>query len=145
MSSSLDVPAGVTQDFSSTFLLRCMPLFFSREGFSRSFPSSTVKSNFVYQRFNRSPLVKHFIFIFFSEEKSQLPGFELTSRRVRRLRGYQLSYRGDRQVMKYSTALTSCRQKHVGCFLFFQSHISIYCTTARKKTNFFSTSYQVLT
>ena len=32
---------------------------------------------------------------FFSEEKSQLPGFELTSQRVRRLRGYQLSYRGD--------------------------------------------------
>ena len=24
-SSSLDVPAGVTQDFSSTFLLRCVP------------------------------------------------------------------------------------------------------------------------
>ena len=42
----VDVPAGVTQDFSSTFLLRCLPQFFSREGFSRSFPSSTVKSNF---------------------------------------------------------------------------------------------------
>ena len=39
----------VTQDFSSTFLLRCMPLFFSREGFSRrSCPSSILKSNFVY-------------------------------------------------------------------------------------------------
>ena len=38
----------VTQDFSSTFLLRCVPQFFSREGFSHSFPSSTVKSNFVY-------------------------------------------------------------------------------------------------
>ena len=37
-----------TEDFSSTFLLRCMPLFFSREGFNCSFPSSTVKSNFVY-------------------------------------------------------------------------------------------------
>ena len=38
----------VTQDFSSTFL-RCVPKFFSREGFSHhSFPSSTVKSNFVY-------------------------------------------------------------------------------------------------
>ena len=35
----------VAQDFSSTFLLRCVPLFFSREGFRRSFPSSTVKSN----------------------------------------------------------------------------------------------------
>ena len=38
----------VTQDFSSTFLLRCVPYFFSREGFSYSFPSSTAKSNFVY-------------------------------------------------------------------------------------------------
>ena len=47
-SSSLDVPAGVTQDFSSTFFLRCLHLFFSREGFSHSFPSSIVKSNFVY-------------------------------------------------------------------------------------------------
>ena len=37
----------VTQDFSSTFFLRRVPLFFSREGFSHSFPSSTVKSNFV--------------------------------------------------------------------------------------------------
>ena len=72
----------VTQDFSSTFLLRCM-----REGFSRSFPSSTVKSNLVYYRFNRSPLVGHlhFYFLFFGEEKSQLPGGELTSQRVRRL------------------------------------------------------------
>ena len=37
----------VTQDFSSTFLLRCVPLFFSREGFIHSFPLLTVKSNFV--------------------------------------------------------------------------------------------------
>ena len=36
------------------------------------------------------------LFHFFSEEKSQLPVFELTSQRVRRLRGYQPSYRGDR-------------------------------------------------
>ena len=43
-----------TQDFSSTFLLRCLPQFFSREGFSRSFPSSTVKSNF--------PLAEQFFF-----------------------------------------------------------------------------------
>ena len=52
-SSSLDVPAGVTQEEGHTgflihLLLRCVPLFFSREGFSRSFPSSTVNSNFVY-------------------------------------------------------------------------------------------------
>ena len=40
----------VTQEFSSTFLLRCMPFFFSREGFSRcSFPSSTVELNFVFK------------------------------------------------------------------------------------------------
>ena len=38
----------VTQDFSSTFFLRFVPSFFSREGFSHSFPSSTAKSNFVY-------------------------------------------------------------------------------------------------
>ena len=31
-------------------------------------------------------------FFFCSEEKSQSPGFELISQRVRRLRGYQLSY-----------------------------------------------------
>ena len=37
----------VAQDYSSTFLLQCMPLFFTREGFSRSYPSSTVKSNFM--------------------------------------------------------------------------------------------------
>ena len=35
-----------------------------------------------------------FIFIF-SEEIFQLPGFELAAQRVRRFRGYQLSYRGD--------------------------------------------------
>ena len=39
---------GRSQDFSSTFFLRCVPSFFLREGFSHSFPSSTVKSNFVY-------------------------------------------------------------------------------------------------
>ena len=72
-------PGSHAQDFSSTFLLRCMPLFSSREGLNRSFPSSTVKSNFVCYRFNHSPLV------------GQLPGFELTSQRVKRLlRGYSL-------------------------------------------------------
>ena len=71
-SSSLDVTSrghtrGRSQDFSSTFFLRCVPEFFSREGFSHSFPSSTVRSNFVHERFNRSPLV--------DEKKSRLlPG-----------------------------------------------------------------------
>ena len=41
----------------SIFLLRCLPSFLSRKGFSRPFSSSTVKSNFVYPRHNRSPLV----------------------------------------------------------------------------------------
>ena len=37
-------------------------LHFSREkDFSHSFPSSIVKTNIVYPRVNRSPLVRHFI------------------------------------------------------------------------------------
>ena len=48
----------VSQDLSTTFLVvRCLAYFLSREGFSRSFPSSTVKSNVFYPRMNRSPLV----------------------------------------------------------------------------------------
>ena len=53
MPSSLDVYQPGSHSRTShplSFLLRCMSLFFSREGFSRSFPSSTVKSNFVYDR-----------------------------------------------------------------------------------------------
>ena len=49
----LDVPAGVTQEKGHIGFLSLLPsavraLIFSREGFSLSFPSSTVKSNFVY-------------------------------------------------------------------------------------------------
>ena len=75
-----------TQDFSSTFLLRCLPSFLSREGFSYSFPSSTVKSNFVYPRTNRSPLV------------GKNPSYRDSNSRpnVRRFRGFQLNHRGDR-------------------------------------------------
>ena len=75
----------VTQDFSSTFLLLCLHSFFSREVFSRSFPSSTVKSNFcVPTQINRSPLVGHFFFFFpFLSGKIPVrvtaPGFELMS------------------------------------------------------------------
>ena len=52
-SSPLDVPAGVTQEEGHTEFLIHLPsavhaFFFSREGLSRSSPSSTVKSNFVY-------------------------------------------------------------------------------------------------
>ena len=51
--TSMDVPAGVTQEkgnteFSIHLLSAVLALIFSREGFSHSFPSSTVKSNFVY-------------------------------------------------------------------------------------------------
>ena len=49
----MDVPAGVTQEEGHTgFFIHLLSavrgFFFSREGFSHSFPSSTVKSNFVY-------------------------------------------------------------------------------------------------
>ena len=52
-------------------------LHFSRGAFSRSFPSSTVKSKFVYDL-----IVPHMLGIS-DLFKSQLPGFELTSQRVR--------------------------------------------------------------
>ena len=45
-----------------------------------------MKSNFVYKRFNRSPPVGHFFF-FFLVRKIALVGIELTSQRVRGLRG----------------------------------------------------------
>ena len=55
-SSLLDVPAGVTQEEGHTGILIHLPsavhafLFFSREGFSRSFPLSTVDElNFVFK------------------------------------------------------------------------------------------------
>ena len=61
-----------TRDFS-TFRLRCLPSFLSREAFSRPFHSLTLKSNFVYPRIDCSPLVGHDIFIlfYFCQEKSQ--------------------------------------------------------------------------
>ena len=53
-------------------------LNFSREKNSAiPFPSSTVKSNFVYQRFNRSPPVGH-LFLFFFVRKIPFAGIELT-------------------------------------------------------------------
>ena len=61
LSVYVDTPAGVTQEeghtgvFFPSFSGACLN-FLSREGFSRSFPSSTVKSNFVYPRHNSSPL-----------------------------------------------------------------------------------------
>ena len=82
-----------TQDFLSTFLLRCVPYFFSREGFSHSFPSSIAKSIFCVLTI--SPLVVFVLFCFFSEknlvyrDRTHVP----TCQKVTRL---PLSYRGDR-------------------------------------------------
>ena len=102
----LDIPRKAT--------LACVPEFFSRDGFSHSFPSSTVKSNFVYQRFNRSPLVGPFIFIlfyFFSEKNSVCRDrtYVLTCQKLTRL---PLSYRGDLVYMfnVYSIAATCCKK-----------------------------------
>ena len=84
-SSSLDVPAGVTHDFSSTFLLRCMLLFFSREGFSCSFPSSTVKSNLEFcvltiESFSTSwAFYFYFIFIFLARRNPSYLATEETT------------------------------------------------------------------
>ena len=89
--SSLDVSAGVTQEEGHTGFFIHLPsavraLIFLARRFSYSFPSSTVKSNFVYERFNRSPLVGH-IYILFVRE-IPFTGIELTSQRVRKLRGH---------------------------------------------------------
>ena len=77
----------VTHDFSSTFL-RCVPYFFSREGFSHSFPSSTVRSNLC----TNDLIVLHplgIFILFFSVLARKIPfaRIELTSQRVRGLRG----------------------------------------------------------
>ena len=66
----VDVPTGVTQEEGHTGFLHLPPavlaLIFTARGSTRFFPSSTVKSNFVYPRVNRSPLVGHDV-----SEKSQ--------------------------------------------------------------------------
>ena len=77
---------------------RCVPQLFSREGFSHSFPSSNVKSNFVYDLIVLHSLSIFFLFIYFLVRKTPFTGIELTSRRVIRLRGFPLSYRGDRHM-----------------------------------------------
>ena len=74
-----------------------LALVFSRERFSHLFPSSTVESNFVYPRTNRSPHVGHdFLFFYFfillrknasscdctEKTRTQVPtseGFEVTT------------------------------------------------------------------
>ena len=107
-SSSLDVPAGVTQEEGRTgflihlpsavpaliFLPRRIQLFLSLVDREVQFNVLTIFSN-------RSPFVWHFLFCFLDEEKSLLPGFEHKFQRVRRFRGgYQLNHRGDRLLKK---------------------------------------------
>ena len=108
-SSSLDVPAGVSQEERK-----------AHTGFLIHLPSAVHAFTFLARRiqpffslFNREAVVGHIQFYFiFSEKKSQLPGFELTSQRVRRLRGYQLSYRSDRIFF----SLLCCSMKYVARF-----------------------------
>ena len=63
--------------------------FFSREGFSHSFPSSTVKSNFVLLTILSFSTRWAFLFCFlvFLVRKIPFAGIELTSQRVRGLQG----------------------------------------------------------
>ena len=93
-SSSLDVPAGVTQEEGHTgflirlpsavrafiFLARRIQPFLSLVDREVEFCVITIES------FSICWAVLFFYFL--SEKKSRLPGFELTSQRVRRLRGY---------------------------------------------------------
>ena len=64
----VDVPAEVAQEEGHTGFLHLpsavLALIFSREGHSRFFTSSTVKSSFAYKRINRSSLVGHFFLIY---------------------------------------------------------------------------------
>ena len=70
----------------SKSLLRCLLYFLSRERFSSPFTSSTVKSNFMYLRINRTCAKIR------------------TRPDVRRIRGYQLNHRGDRLVFVFLVA-----------------------------------------
>ena len=80
----VDVPAGVPQEEGHTGFLRLLSavlgLIFivgGKKSVSHLFPSSTVKSNFVCPRMNRSPLlVGHDLLLFFL---STSEGFEVTN------------------------------------------------------------------
>ena len=96
-SSSLDVPAWVTQDEAHSGGRSQEE---GHTGFLIHLPSAVQAFIFFARRIQpflslvdrevefRVLTVGHFFFFFLSEEKSQLPGLELTSQRVRRLRGY---------------------------------------------------------
>ena len=76
----MDVPVEVTQEERHT-------------GFFIHLPSAVHAFIFLARR------IQPFLSLVNREEKYQLPGFELTSQRVRRLRNYQLSCRGDRPYL----------------------------------------------
>ena len=105
----MDVPAGVTREeghsgflilipsavLALIFLSRRIQPFLSLVDLEVEFGTGILCSNDL--------IVLHlfginFVLLYFCEEKSQLPGFELTSQRVRRFQGYQLNHRGDRLV-----------------------------------------------
>ena len=88
----LDVPAGVTQEQGHTGFFIHLPsvvralIFLARR--IQPFLSLVDREvKFCVLRFDRSPLVGHFIF-YFLVRKIPFTGIELTSQRVRRLRGY---------------------------------------------------------
>ena len=91
-SSSLDIPAGVTQEEGHTGFFIHLPsalralIFIARriQPFLSLVDREVEFWNFVYKRISRSPLVGHFFF-FFERRKIPFAGIELTSQRVRRL------------------------------------------------------------
>ena len=74
----VDAPAGITQEEGHIGFLIHLPsavlalIFHARR---RPFPSSTVKSNVVYPRTNRSPLVGHVFFFFYRTTIQQFCDF----------------------------------------------------------------------
>ena len=105
-SSSSGVPAGVTQKEGHTGFLIHLPsavralIFLARR--IQPFLSLVDRGSRILC--TNIPIVLHllgdFLLIFSVRKNPSLPGFELTSQRVRRLRGYyQLSYRGDRHFV----------------------------------------------
>ena len=101
-SSSLDEPAGVTQEEGQKGILIHLPFAVLALTFlARRIQPFLILVNrevkfCVLTMLSFSTCWAFFFFLsFFSEEKSQLTGSELTSQRVSKFRGYQLSYQGD--------------------------------------------------
>ena len=92
----------VPVDYVDIIILSIVPILYCciiRSNLTQDSPSvlSMWNHEVLYQPgFNRSPLVRHFFLLLklFGKEKYQLPGFGLTSQRVRRFGGDQLNHRG---------------------------------------------------